>query len=105
MREAQGGLDVLGLGALITASQQDDQLLPPPLEIHPVTGAIVDSQFRHTFPDWLDIARVSGSKALDPGLNARSGLDVAQAVEPLSKYVGLRISIIGYSSQVATYCQ
>ena len=57
------------------------------LEIHPVTGTMVDSQFRDPFTNWLDIARVSRSEPLDPDLNARSRLDIPQVVEPLRKEV------------------
>lgn len=58
-------------------------------EINPVTGAIVDSQLRYTFADRFRIARVSGGKPFDPGLNTRPGPDVAQAVEPPSEDIGL----------------
>lgn len=81
--EAQGGLDVLGLGALVTTSQENDQLPPSLPEINPVPGAVVDSQLRHTFADWLNVAGVSGGKAFYSDLHARSRLDVAEAIEPL----------------------
>jgi len=76
------------LGALVTAGQQNDQLSPSLFEIHPVTGAIVDSQFRDTFTNGFNISGVSSSKSLDPCLDARSRLQVMQAVEPLSEVSG-----------------
>jgi hypothetical protein len=87
-RETQGGLDVLGLGALITARQENDDLPPALLEIDPVTGALVDPQLRHTFADGLDIAGVPGGETFDPGLDTRPGLDIAQAVQPLGEGIG-----------------
>lgn len=86
--ETQGGFDVLGLGALVPTGQQNDQLSPSLLEIHPITGAVVDSQLRDTFTNGLDISWVSGSEPFDPCLDARSRLKVAQVVEPLSEEAG-----------------
>jgi hypothetical protein len=60
--EAQGRLDVFGLGTLVSARQKNNQLSPPLLEIHPITGTIIDSQLRDTFANRLNITGVSGSK-------------------------------------------
>jgi len=49
----------------------------------------VDAQFRYAFPDGLDVSRISGSQALNPGLYSGTRQVVAQGVEPLSKYIGL----------------
>jgi len=64
MREAQGGLDVFGLGTLITAGKQNDQLPPELLEIYPVTGTIIDSKFGNAFANGLNISRVSPPRAV-----------------------------------------
>ena len=88
MCEAQCSLDVLGLGSLVSTSQQNNQLLPSLLEIHPVTGTIVDSQLRDTFANRFDISWVSSGKPFDPCLNARSRLEVAQVVKPLNEENG-----------------
>lgn len=85
--ETQGGLDVSGLATLVATGQQDDQLSPPLLEIHPVTGTVVDPQLRDTFANRLDVPGVSGSEPFNPCLDARSRLKVTQGVEPLSEEV------------------
>ena len=89
MSEAQCGLDVFGLGAFFTTRQEDDQLPPTLLEIHPITGAVVNPQFRHAFADRFNVAWIVGGEALDSGLDTRSCLNVAQDVKPLGKYIGL----------------
>jgi hypothetical protein len=61
---------------------------PPLLEIHPVTGTVVDSQLRNTFANRLDISGVSSGEPFDPCLDARSHLEVAQVVEPLNEENG-----------------
>jgi hypothetical protein len=76
------------LGALVSTSQQNDQFSPSLLKIHPITGTIVDSQFRDTFTNWLNISGVSNSKPLDPCLDARSRLQVRQIVKPLNEVGG-----------------
>ena len=87
--EAQGGLDVIRLGSLVPTSQQNNQLSPLLLEIHPVTGTVVDSQLRDTFANRLDISGVPSRKPFDPCLDARSRLKVAQGIQPLSEKVSL----------------
>ena len=89
MCEAQGGLDVFDLGALITTGKKNDQFSPPLLEIHPVTGTVVNPQLRDTFTDWLYITWVSRCQPFNPCSDARSSLDVPQVVEPLNEEVGL----------------
>jgi hypothetical protein len=64
--EAQCSLDILGLGSLVSASQQNDQFSPSLLEIHPVTGAVVDSQLRDTCANRFDISGVSSDEPFDP---------------------------------------
>lgn len=85
----QGGVDVPGLGAFVAARQKNDELAPALLEIHPITGAVVDPQFRDAFADWLDVAGVSSGEPFDSCLDSRSRLDVAQAIEPQCEDLGL----------------
>ncbi|SBT04177.1 hypothetical protein PROAA_1240002 [Candidatus Propionivibrio aalborgensis] len=101
--EAQCRLDVLGLGSLVATSQQNDQLSPALLEIHPVTGAVVDSQLRDTFANRFDISGISSSEPFNPCLDARSRLEVAQVVEPLSKEDGF--ANFNHSVTVALWLQ
>ena len=80
--EAQGGLDVGRLRALVASCQQNHHLAPLFLEIHPIAGTVVDPQFRDTFSNRLDIPGVTCRKTLDPDLNARPCANVPQPVEP-----------------------
>jgi hypothetical protein len=74
------------LRPFVPASQKNDQRSPPLLEIHPVTGAVVDAQLRNAFAHWLNISRVPKREAFNPRLNARPRPKVAQAIEPLSEH-------------------
>ena len=84
----QGGLDVFGLGALTTTGKENNQRSPPLLEIHPVTGTVVNPQLRNTFTNWFYITWVSRCQPFNSCLDARSSLDVPQVVEPLNEEVG-----------------
>ncbi len=42
-RQAQGSLDILGLGAFVAAGQKNDHLEASLLEIDPLAGTVVDS--------------------------------------------------------------
>ena len=72
----------------VSVSQENYQFLTALLEVHPVTGTVVDSQLRNTCAIRRNIARVSHCEPLDPRLNARVRLEVAQIVEPLIKEDG-----------------
>jgi hypothetical protein len=77
--EAQRGLDVTGLGMLVTACQENYQLSPV---------LLIDPQFRDAFTYGLNVSRISGSQPLDPCQDTSTRMYVAQAIEPLSVYVG-----------------
>lgn len=93
--EAQGGFDIAGLSAFVATGQQDDQLLATLDEIHPVSGPVIDPQFRDAFGNWLDVARITRREPFDPDQNARPCADVPQAVKPFDETSVLRISIMG----------
>src|SRR5688572_28382561 len=62
-----------------------DQLLSLQLKINAIARPIMDSQLRNTLTDWLDICGVSQREAFDSCLNARTGLNIAQAIEPFGE--------------------
>lgn len=86
--KTQRGFDVLGLGAFVTTCQQNNQFSSALPEIHPVTGSVIDPQLRYAFANGFDIAGVAGGEPFDPCLDARPGLKIAQAVEPLHEQLG-----------------
>jgi hypothetical protein len=75
--KAQRGLDVFGLGAFVTTSQQNNQLTSLLFEIHPITGALVDPQLRNAFTHRLYIPRISRCQALDSCEHSRPCLNIA----------------------------
>jgi hypothetical protein len=81
-RETQGGLDVFGLGALVPASQKNDQFPAALLEIHPVTGAVVNSQLGNTFANRSNISGISGTEPFNPCLHTRPPSKITQSVKP-----------------------
>jgi hypothetical protein len=87
------------LGALVTTGQEDNQLSPALFVIHPVTGTVIDSQFRNTLANGFDIARMSKGKMLDPCLDTRPRLKIAQAIEPASE--DIRFADFNYRYSVA----
>jgi hypothetical protein len=52
-------------------------------EVDAVARAIVDPQFGHTVPDWLDIARVAKREASYPNIDSGLGDSIAQPCEPI----------------------
>ncbi len=58
--------------------------------MHPVTGAIINPQFGNALPNRSDIPWVPCRKTLDPDLDARSRMNVAQPVKPFG--ISLRLA-------------
>jgi hypothetical protein len=75
------------LCTFVAAGQQNDQLTSLILEIHPITGAVIDPQLRDAFSDWFDISRIARRKSFDPDQDPRSCTDVSKAVEPLDENI------------------
>ena len=65
--------DVFHLGILVTTGQQHDQILAALYEIHPISRAIVDPQFRDARTDRPNIARISKARSVDASLDAGTG--------------------------------
>jgi hypothetical protein len=76
------------LGTLVTTRQKNNQLAPSLLEIHPVTGTVIDSQLRDSFANGFDIPGISSSKPFNPCQDTGSSLDVTQVVKPPSEEDG-----------------
>ncbi|WP_423856104.1 hypothetical protein [Acidithiobacillus montserratensis] len=73
------------MSALVSASQENDEISASLLEIHPLTRAAVDSQLGYAFANRLYITGISDSQPRNSGLNSRPRLDVAQGVEPMNE--------------------
>lgn len=59
--------------------------MPALPEIHPITGAVIDSEFGNPLADRLDIAGVSRSEAFNFYLDTRSCLNVAETIKPMRR--------------------
>jgi hypothetical protein len=73
------------LGRLIAATQQDYDFVPGIFVIHPVTGAVVDTHFRTTSANRLNIAGISFLKPVYPVQNMGLGYGVPKFFEPFPK--------------------
>jgi hypothetical protein len=86
--ESQCSLDVGGLRALVATGKQNDYRSPPRREVHPVTRAIINSQFRYTFTHWFYISRVPSSQSFDTSQNAPACMNVAKTIKPSGISIG-----------------
>jgi hypothetical protein len=82
-REAQGCFDVHGLSAFVSSGQENNQLTPTLLEIHPITGTVINSKFGDTLADRLNITGISSGKTFNPDLDTRSRLEVTKRIKPM----------------------
>jgi hypothetical protein len=88
-REAQRSLDVPGLGSFVPTGRENNHFTSSLLKIHPVTRAVIYSQFRNTFTNWFHVAGVSTGEPFESRLDAGPSLKIAEPVQPLSKEFSL----------------
>jgi len=74
-------LDIGLLRALVPAAQQHHQRLLTLAVIHPVTGAIINPQFRYPAVQMAAIPRIAQRQSADAGLNPRLRLPIPQRVK------------------------
>jgi hypothetical protein len=74
--------NIFGLGSLVTTCEKNDQHRTPLLKIDLVTRAIVDPQFRDSYPNGPNIDWIAADDAFNPGLNARLSPEVPKASKP-----------------------
>jgi hypothetical protein len=75
------------LGTFVPSGQENNQFPPTFLEVHPITGAVIDSQFGYALANRFGITRIAGGKTLNPDLNARPCLNVDELIEPPSEEI------------------
>lgn len=56
-----------------------------PLEIHAVTGPVVDTHFRDAFADWPHVTRIAAGQTFDSDLDSCPRVNITQSVEPLGE--------------------
>jgi hypothetical protein len=75
-------LDVVVLGGLVAAAQQQDQLVAVLQVVDPVTGAVANPQLGDAFADRLDVTEVAAGEPVDADEHASGGTPILQFPEP-----------------------
>jgi hypothetical protein len=65
LRETFRGFDVLLLGALVAATEKDNDGVSLLLQVNPVSGTVADSQFADPLPYWLYIAGMPETQPIE----------------------------------------
>jgi hypothetical protein len=74
--------NVPGLAGLVTASQQEHDVLAAAGEINPIAWADVPAQLRHATANAFDVSPMTGCHLLEPKNNSGLGTVVFQPTEP-----------------------
>jgi len=90
--DAVCGLDVVGLGGLVPAAQQQDQSLAFLEVVHPVAGAVVDADFADSGADRLDVSGVPGRQSGEADEDMGRGVCLSVFVNHRSNVVDLTTS-------------
>jgi hypothetical protein len=75
-RDSLGGLDVPVLSPLVAAAEKDDGLRAAPNEIDPISRAVVDPQFAHSFAERLRVAKQTKLMTPDSSGNSNPRMPV-----------------------------
>jgi len=76
-------VDVLFLGRLVPAAEQDQERESYPGEIHTISRPPIDSELDNAASDRLVVAEVAERDSSEPGLNPRARLSVGERLDPL----------------------
>jgi len=88
-RQPLGAVHVGSLRRLVTAAQQDDQHVPAPDEVEPVTRPEIEAQFTDAFADRFDVAEVAERQTVDADTDALSHDRIPQTGTPFCEHGGL----------------
>lgn len=80
--DAVCGCDVVGLGGLVPAAQQQDQPLAVLKEVRPVARAVVEADLGDSGADRSYVSRVSGRQTRDADEDTGCGASVFQLGQP-----------------------
>lgn len=81
--------DVLLLGRLVSATEEDDQPVAAPGEVQPIARADVDAHLADAGTDRPHVAEVPEAGTINAGLNPGPSSTIAQSAEPPRKALGL----------------
>lgn len=84
-----GSLDIARLRGFVAACEEEYDVRAPPDEIHPVSGAAINSHFRDSFPDGCGVTGVAAGQPLDTRKYAGFAPQVCQSANPSLEYVRL----------------
>jgi len=88
------------LSSFISSGQENNQLTPTLLEIHPITGTVIDPQLRDSLANRLNIAWIPNGEALNSDLDTSSRLNVTEFIKPMREEVSS--SYFNHEMNVAT---
>jgi hypothetical protein len=77
-------LDVFGLSAFGTGTEQQNEHVSVLSEVHTIAGAVVDSQLAHATADALPVTKQSSAEPIKPAQDSRASLSVREAVQPFA---------------------
>lgn len=83
--QCQGSLHVAILSPLVASSQEDDDVIPLPLEVHAISRTVVDAKFTAPATDRFHVASEAERQSIQAHLNTGTRLSVAQATKPFGK--------------------
>jgi hypothetical protein len=82
------------LAALVAAAEQDHHGISMPSEIHPISGADMDTQFDDTLSDRITVAEVASFDLTQTDTNPRCSDFVADAGEPLAERLSATLALV-----------
>jgi len=88
------GFYVSALGRFVAPAKQDNDFLPAVGKVHPVTRAVVDTQFRNTIAHRLGIAEIAYRNTANTGGNNGLSIPVFEVLNPLCIVFGFPYPII-----------
>lgn len=74
--------DVSLLTFLVSTAKQEDNFIPLLTKINAIALALVNTQFAHAVPHWLDVAKVSEFQTLQPSGDLLLHTLVTQRAQP-----------------------
>jgi hypothetical protein len=103
LRAINGGLNVIALRGFIAAGKQKDYFTAGLREVNPISGTVVDTQFRNALTNRFAITEIAAFDTLQPYYDTCLRIAIAQTVEPSPVFGCCADCIHGYCSSKATY--
>ena len=79
-------VDILGLGALVAAAEEQHDCRAKLTEIHSVAWAVIDAKLLHALTDAMAVSKVPKTNPVQPYTNLRPGSSIVQRCQPLTEW-------------------